>query len=535
LLVGEGPGVRSPAPLAPQREGSGVRFPGVGGEVPLRAAYLVDGMDGGETPAAVFDLLQAMDRRRVTPLVVSYAPGPVADAARQRRISVRVVDRHDATHAYHEAWAAALPPRARRLAQTSPAWRMLCLVGALVHRLHTAREVLALARALLDLRPELLVSTSPRLHVAALLAGRIAGVPVQWHARDAAPAARQPLLNLLARWTTGVLTPTQAAARAYDLRHLGARVRVLRPSITLAPPVTPAQSAALRQALAPDHPGPILTVLAPVSAESGHQDMLDAAMLLLGRYPGLRILLAREALPDLQDMPDLPARNAPDDLLPHALAGVYTATAAANLDGSSDWAPALDDIPPMPSMEATAGRPPNDGNHVSERELRLVRAITSSGLDGIVTDLGPRDDVAELLAASDLAVFPFRQVSASRGLLHALAAGIPVVATDLPALREQLADAWGYTLAEPGDPAALAAAITRALDGLDEYRAAARRNPWLVRDWFDASVELGRLLPLYRARCRPAPPRLPLPRLPLLPHPANIPRRWIAALWAEGE
>jgi len=58
--------------------------------------------------------------------------------------------------------------------------------------------------------------------------------------------------------------------------------------------------------------------------------------------------------------------------------------------------------------------------------------------------------------------------------LEALACGTPVVASDLPALREVLGDQ--AELVPPGDPAALAGALARVLDdpGGEPARAARR-------------------------------------------------------------
>ena len=59
--------------------------------------------------------------------------------------------------------------------------------------------------------------------------------------------------------------------------------------------------------------------------------------------------------------------------------------------------------------------------------------------------------------------------------LEALACGTPVVASDLPALREVLGDQ--ADLVPPGDPAALADALARMLDDPgDEDARAARRT-----------------------------------------------------------
>ena len=98
---------------------------------------------------------------------------------------------------------------------------------------------------------------------------------------------------------------------------------------------------------------------------------------------------------------------------------------------------------------------------------RLADALRTQadalGLGARVEFLGARRDVPELLGQSDLFVF---STTAQEGwgvaVLEALAAGLPVVASDVPALREALADGrWGR-LVSAGDPGALARALADA-------------------------------------------------------------------------
>jgi glycosyltransferase involved in cell wall biosynthesis len=68
--------------------------------------------------------------------------------------------------------------------------------------------------------------------------------------------------------------------------------------------------------------------------------------------------------------------------------------------------------------------------------------------------------VPEILGQSDIFVFSTtRQEGLGTVLLEAMAAGLPVIASDVPACREVLADGrWGALVA-PGDAGALAAAV----------------------------------------------------------------------------
>lgn len=74
------------------------------------------------------------------------------------------------------------------------------------------------------------------------------------------------------------------------------------------------------------------------------------------------------------------------------------------------------------------------------------------------TRLGHRDDVARLLRGADLFVLPSYREGLPRSVIEALASGLPVIATDIPACRE-LVDGSVGRIVPVGDPGALAEAI----------------------------------------------------------------------------
>src|SRR5581483_4170091 len=103
----------------------------------------------------------------------------------------------------------------------------------------------------------------------------------------------------------------------------------------------------------------------------------------------------------------------------------------------------------------------------SRREPRKVTtavkfnyACAELNLTAVVTFLGSRRDVPSLLGQSDVFVFSTtREEGLGTVLIEALAAGLPVVASDVPACAEALEGGrWGR-LVPPGDSAALAAAL----------------------------------------------------------------------------
>jgi glycosyltransferase involved in cell wall biosynthesis len=99
----------------------------------------------------------------------------------------------------------------------------------------------------------------------------------------------------------------------------------------------------------------------------------------------------------------------------------------------------------------------------SQRQ-RLENLSASLGLGGAVTFLGSRRDVPALLGQSDVFVFSTtKEEGLGTVLIEALAAGLPIVASDVPACAEALAGGrWGK-LVPPADPEALAAALIASL------------------------------------------------------------------------
>jgi glycosyltransferase involved in cell wall biosynthesis len=89
----------------------------------------------------------------------------------------------------------------------------------------------------------------------------------------------------------------------------------------------------------------------------------------------------------------------------------------------------------------------------------VERAITRANLEGAVKLLGWREDVPELLSAMDLFLLTSLFEGLPRTVLQAMAASVPVVATDTGGVAEVIADGETGRLVPPGDPAAAAAAV----------------------------------------------------------------------------
>lgn len=113
-------------------------------------------------------------------------------------------------------------------------------------------------------------------------------------------------------------------------------------------------------------------------------------------------------------------------------------------------------------------------------------AIERLGLTGAVTLAGQSSRVTEYLAQAN--VFAFTSVMEGLGtaVLEAMAQGVPVVAFDIPPVREATVDGAYGTLVPVGDVDSFASALLPHLSG--ERRVDAR-----ARDWVRSHHDLGRI------------------------------------------
>jgi glycosyltransferase involved in cell wall biosynthesis len=125
---------------------------------------------------------------------------------------------------------------------------------------------------------------------------------------------------------------------------------------------------------------------------------------------------------------------------------------------------------------------------------KLAREL---GLADAVRFLGAVDNPAGLYAAADVAALASQAEALPNFLIEAQAAGLPVVATAVGGVTECFDDGRTGLAVPPGEPAALAAALGRAI-GDRAWREAGRAPARaLVAEKFDAAVNPARWLELF--------------------------------------
>ena len=181
------------------------------------------------------------------------------------------------------------------------------------------------------------------------------------------------------------------------------------------------------------------------------------------------------------------------DIEPHAL----VLSTIANLmpyKGHVDLIAALTQIGnrlPQPWLLLGAGR---DGGSLAE----ISHAIEASGLKGNVRLLGEHRDVPQLLAASDIGVLaPIRNEGFSNAILESMAAGLPMVVTDVGGNDEAVSDGKTGIVVRAADPGALGAAILRLANDTELRQSMGASAKARVAEEFSLEESTARYLTLY--------------------------------------
>lgn len=132
-------------------------------------------------------------------------------------------------------------------------------------------------------------------------------------------------------------------------------------------------------------------------------------------------------------------------------------------------------------------------------ERQVFETFQSAAPAVMAHRLGYRNDVANLMLASDLLIHGARQEPLGRVLLEAASLQLPIVATDVGGTREILEDGVSGVLVPADNPAATASAIERLLSGTDlRERIAGAAADTVARD-FSVERSARRLVALWRS------------------------------------
>lgn len=135
------------------------------------------------------------------------------------------------------------------------------------------------------------------------------------------------------------------------------------------------------------------------------------------------------------------------------------------------------------------------GKGASEKDLK--REAADLGIEKNTLFIGPRLDMPEVLKILDLYVLPSLREGLPTILLEAMAAGCPIVATDVGGNHMAITHGESGSLVESKNPGALAAEIVRVLGDEQLRNSYARRGLELFRSKFTAQEMTAQYEKLY--------------------------------------
>jgi glycosyltransferase involved in cell wall biosynthesis len=138
------------------------------------------------------------------------------------------------------------------------------------------------------------------------------------------------------------------------------------------------------------------------------------------------------------------------------------------------------------------------GDRVDETVAsRLEAQILQKGLRDRVRLVGGTEDIEPFLSAADAFVLPSLKEGMPTALLEAMAAGLPVVSTNVGGVSEAIEDGVSGLLAPPGDPESLARQIARMLDDPAASARMAQRARSVAAEGFSTAAIAARLACVY--------------------------------------
>jgi len=138
-------------------------------------------------------------------------------------------------------------------------------------------------------------------------------------------------------------------------------------------------------------------------------------------------------------------------------------------------------------------------NYCGNEEKKMIGLVGQLGVEKAVRFIGKVDyeEVAGYYRASDIFISVPSSDSTSISMLEAMACGVPVIVSDLPAMREWIKDGENGYVVPPRDIASLANAIIRLLKDENTRKLFAQRNIEIVREKADYYKQMRRMEEIY--------------------------------------
>jgi glycosyltransferase involved in cell wall biosynthesis len=144
----------------------------------------------------------------------------------------------------------------------------------------------------------------------------------------------------------------------------------------------------------------------------------------------------------------------------------------------------------------------NDTMGLDPEKDRVIEELRARGYGDSMTGPVSRAEVYRHLSESDVFVFPTFVEGQPFSVIESLAAGVPIVGSDIPTVADMVSDGTHGRLVPPRDPEALADALAEVLSDPEGRVAMGAECRRLALARFDRAVFRERIAELYRATGR---------------------------------
>lgn len=391
---------------------------------------------GGSCVSLLFTM-QALDRRRYTPLLALARPAAAVSAFYREQgfepIEWKGIGCWNYSHFIHGLGGAV--GSWIDLARVARGWA------------HSEARTLALVK---KANPDLVHLNSMVLAPSARALAR-AGIPFVWHVREQPPVTwtgwRTAIVReMLRRYPNEVIFINKADKEAWVNASRGVVVYNFVDVEKFSPDV---DGSKVRKDLGVEEGAPIVLYMGGLSGVKGVLPLLEAMSLLKRRFPNVRCV-------------------AP---------------------GASETG--------TPTLALRAARrllPIFGSGTVAQRALEFIKR---QKLESTVLRLPFRTDVANLMAASSVVVFPAVVPHFARPAIEAAATGRPVVASRLAGLEELVEDGVSGLLVKPNDGEELAQAIGAILSDAEKRRKMGAAGRELAVQKYSARINAQEIMAVY--------------------------------------
>jgi glycosyltransferase involved in cell wall biosynthesis len=159
-------------------------------------------------------------------------------------------------------------------------------------------------------------------------------------------------------------------------------------------------------------------------------------------------------------------------------------------------------------LEAVAGLPPGLSPHLivvgeGPERPRIEERIRSLGLTSSVTLTGQQESAEPYYGIAQIAVLSSRSEGSPNALLEAMAAGVPVVATQVGGIPEIVTDGESALLIEPGDITAMKGSLAALLEDPGMARSLVEHAHQRILKHHSPAARTAHLVEIYTSLSRP--------------------------------